>query len=609
MLAELHWIRPYWLLALLPVLLIWLLLLKYRKPQSPWQRFIAPHLQLHLLGQHSKNQPRWPLWLLAWCWVVATIAMAGPSWQRVEQPAIYVDKATVLIIDMSMSMYATDMNPNRLTQARFKALDYIDALQEGELALIAFAGDSFVVSPLTPDHNNVRLQLPTLRPDIMPSQGSNLYAALQAADQLLQQGGYSRGDIVALVDGFERHTERQLTDLVNKLPHRLSIIAFGSEEGAPAQLPDGSLLQDSRGSIVLPRVPLTQLTHLARSSGGVFQQADLSGRDIEAIINQSELSASAKLQQQLQSAGDAWRDKAIYLVWLLLPLALWLGKRGQLFVICLIFLPHDSFAKEFNWWQTPQQQAIEAYQQGDYQRAQQKFTDLQWQAQAAYRAGDYQTAEQAWRTLSEQTPSAEIDYNLGNALAQQGRYDEALAAYQQALQQQPDFKQAQHNAELMQHLLEQQSQEQDDGAEQGDRQDRDDPQESDQQSSPQDESSSGDDASDGNSAENDADPQPDTKSGDEQDDASDDATEGNEEPQENDADQDSQQQEPAVAEQGQQQIIESPWPDASPEEEQELMNILRKVQDDPALLLRNRMHIEHQRRRQHQLPTGVEEEW
>lgn len=610
MFADFHWIRPYWLLSFIPMLLIWLLLLKYRQPKSPWQRFIAPHLQLHMLGQHNQRQRQWPLWLLALCWVLATLAMAGPSWQRIEQPAIHIDKATVLIIDMSMSMYATDMNPNRLSQARFKALDFIDALQEGELALIAFAGDSFIVSPLTPDHNNVSLLLPTLRPDIMPTQGSNFYAALRDADQLLQQAGYTRGDIVALVDGFERQTERELIDLVNKLPHRLSIIAFGSEEGAPAQLPDGSLLQDSRGTIVLPRVPISQLSHLARSSGGVFQQAELSDRDIQAIINQPELSSGARLEQQLKTAGDVWRDKAIYLVWLLLPLALWLGKRGQLFIVCLFILPQESFAREFSWWQTPQQQALAAYQQGDYQQAQQKFSDLQWQAQAAYRAGDYQAAEQAWRSLAEKEQRAEVNYNLGNALAQQGRYDEALAAYQQALQQQPGLTQAQQNAELMRQLLQQQEQEQeqqqDDSSEQGQNQDSDSSQESssDQQSSQQQDTSSGDDQS----GESQEDPQPDSQSNDEQNGDSEDQSESKDEQSEDDAASD-EQQEQALAEQGQQQIIDSPWPDASPEEEQELMNMLRKVQDDPALLLRNRMHIEHQRRRQHQLPTGVKEEW
>ncbi|MCH8539023.1 MAG: tetratricopeptide repeat protein, partial [Alkalimonas sp.] len=484
----------------------------------------------------------------------------------------------------------------------------IDALQEGELALIAFAGDSFVVSPLTPDHNNVSLLLPSLRPDIMPSQGSNLYAALKSADELLQQAGYPRGDIVALVDGFERHTERELTNLVNKLPHRLSIISFGSDEGAPVQLPDGSLLQDSSGTIVLPRVPINQLRHLARSSGGVFQQADLSDRDIQAIINQPELSSGARLEQQLKSAGDVWRDKAIYLVWLLLPLAFWLGKRGQLFIVCLLFLPQESFAREFNWWQTPQRQALEAYQQGDYQQAQQKFTDLQWQAQAAYRAGDYQTAEHAWRTLAETEQQAEFDYNLGNALAQQGRYDEALSAYQRALEQQPDFAQAQQNAELMEQLLEQQQEQsqQDDSSEQGQHQDSDDSQESssDPQSSPDEQSSSGDDSS----AESDAAAQPDSQNDDESSEEHGQQQDGQDEQSEEDT-ANADQQEPDLAEQGQQQIIESPWPDASPEEEQELMNLLRKVQNDPALLLRNRMHIEHQRRRQHQLPTGVQQEW
>lgn len=610
MFADLHFIRPYWLLSLIPLLSVWLLMLKYRQPQSPWQRFIAPHLQLHLLGQHHQRPQFWPVFLLALCWLLAAVAMAGPSWQRVEQPAIAVNKATVLIIDMSMSMYATDMSPNRLTQARFKALDYIDALQEGELALIAFAGDSFVVSPLTPDHNNVRLLLPTLRPDIMPTQGSNFYAALRAADQLLQQAGYPQGDIVALVDGFDRHTEQELTNLISQLPHRLSIIAFGNEDAAPVKLPDGSLLQDSRGTIVLPRVPLSQLNHLARRSGGVFQQAELSDSDIQAILNQAELSTNARLEQQLKTAGDVWRDNAIYLVWLLLPLALWLGKRGQLFVVCLLVWPHESMAREFSWWQTPQQQALQAYQQGDYQQAQQKFSDQHWQAQAAYRAGDYLSAEHAWRRLSEQTPSADTSYNLGNALAQQGRYDEALAAYQQALQQQPDQTQAQQNAALMETLLQQQQEEQQQEESASD--EHNDAQDSDQSNSQESDNtdeSSGSQQDGESDAQDGADPSEPHAHDDAADEGQDQQDEANPNDEHADETGSNEEQTAPQPEQGEQQIIESPWPDASPEEEQQLMNMLRKVQDDPALLLRNRMHIEHQRRRQNQLPTGVKQEW
>ena len=611
--AELHWLRPYWLLSLLPLLMMLALFWRYRQQKSPWQQLIAPHLQQHLLGKTSGRVSRWSLPLLALGWLLAAVALAGPSWQRIEQPAMTVNKATVLIIDMSMSMYATDMAPNRLSQARFKALDFIDALQESELALVAFAGDAFVVSPLTPDHNNVRLLLPNLRPDIMPSQGSNLLAALKEADRLLQQAGFAQGDIVALVDGFERHSERDLFDQVAGMRHRLSIISFGSEEAAPVQLPDGSLLRDRNNQLVLPRVPVNQLRQLAERSGGVFQQAQLADSDIQAVLNQAAHRLHGRTEQKLHSSGDDWRDKAVYLVWLLLPLSLWLGKRGQLLLVCLLLLPPGVMAEgSRSLFQTNEQRAMQAYQQGDYQSAHQLFSDPYWRGQAAYRAGDYRAAEQAWTTLNDKSPAASHSYNLGNALARQGRFEEALSAYQSALQQDPELEQARHNAELIQRLLdEQQEQQQQNGDDNDQSDDQQEPSEQEQgsDSSQSQEDSSGasdpsaaDAAADG-SEQGDSPKQTDSP---EQTDSTE--QEGSNEEQQSEQ-QDQADSEQTVTEQQQRQVVESPWPDADPEQQQELNNLLRKVQDDPALLLRNRMHIEHQRRRQQQLPTGAREEW
>ncbi|MCC5826495.1 VWA domain-containing protein [Alkalimonas sp.] len=607
--ADLYWLRPFWLLSLIPLLLMLVLLWRYRQQQSPWQKLIAPHLQQHLLGKSTEPVVRWSLPALALCWLLAAIALAGPSWQRIEQPAISVNKATVLIIDMSMSMYATDMAPNRLNQARFKALDFIEALQEGELALVAFAGEAFVVSPLTPDHNNVRLLLPNLRPDIMPSQGSNLLAALKEADRLLQQAGYPQGDIVALVDGFERHSELELFDQVSRMRHRLSIISFGSEDAAPVQLPDGSLLRDRNNQLVLPSVPISQLRQLAQRGGGIFAQAQLADSDIQAVLNQPERQ-QGRSEQQLQTTGDAWRDKAVYLVWLLLPLALWLGKRGQLLVVCLLLLPPGVMAEDNrSLFQTDQQRAMQAYQQGDYQSAAQLFSDPYWRGQAAYRAGDYLAAEQAWAALSDTKPAASHSYNLGNALARQGRFEEALNAYQAALQQDPALEQARHNAELIQRLLDEQQEQQQDGDDNGQ---SDDQQEASQQGSDsnqsQEESSSSSDPSAADESADSSAPTDSSEQGDspEQTDSTE-QEDSNEEQQSEQQDQADSEQ--TVTEQQQRQVVESPWPDADPEQQQELNNLLRKVQDDPALLLRNRMHIEHQRRRQQQLPTGAREEW
>lgn len=612
MFADFHFMRPEWFWALIPALLLLVLLALLRKDSSPWHQLIAPHLQQVILGGQRliKKQPlALPLLLLTW--LLAVTALAGPSWQKIPQPAYALKRATVLVLDMSMSIRATDMTPDRLTQLRFKALDFTEQLTEGELALVTFAGDAFVLSPLTPDHNNVRLLIPDLRPEVMPVQGSNLLAALQQADQLLRQAGYPKGDVVVFTDGFNNGSHNQIMDLLNNWPHRLSIIAFGTEQGAPVRLENGELMKNTQGAVVMPRVPLQQLAQFTRRSEGVFSSATIGDQDLEQIVKLpplSELNNSDPLQKM---EGDQWQDSAIYLVWLLLPLALWISRKAPVILLAgFTIIPHNSEAATWqDLWQTPAQQAQQHYQQQQYTEAQQKFRDPLWQGNAAYRNKDFINAEQAFRQAVDSHGGADALYNLGNALAQQQRYADALEAYQQALAAQPDFPQASHNAELMEKLLQQAENQQENQPGNEDQQSEDsqnDQQQKGQQSSDNQQSQQQDKQGENEEGSANEQQQP----------ANDSADSQSAESQDMQADTQQEQAErpltPAEQEEAErktQQAIRETWPNATPEQQQELDNLLRKVQDDPSLLLRNKMYLEYQKRRQQSLPRGVEQEW
>ncbi|PKM19729.1 MAG: colicin transporter [Gammaproteobacteria bacterium HGW-Gammaproteobacteria-15] len=604
MLADFHFLRPLWLLAALPVLLFTVLLYYYRREQSPWHSLIAPHLQQVLLGGQLliKKQPL-ALPLLVLCWLTTTLALAGPSWQKLPQPAFALKKATVLVLDMSLSMRATDMAPDRLTQQRFAALDFTEQLKEGELALLSFAGDAFIISPLTPDHNNIRLLIPDLKPEIMPVQGSNLLAALQQADKLLRQAGYVRGDVVVFTDGFDNNSLREMQDLLNNWPHRLSVLGFGTEAGAPVKLESGELLKSATGAVVVPKLPQAQLAALAKRSGGVYAQATASASALDDLLNLPALSALDQADTGKQIQGDQWQDNAVYLVWLLLPLLLLQRKFSSLLSLgVLMLLPYQADAVEWrDLWQTKQQQAKQDYASGDFASAQQKFNDPLWRGNAAYRSGDYSSAEQAFRQAAEQNPGADALHNLGNSLAQQQRYDEALTAYQQALQHNKDFAPAQQNADLMQQLLQQQEQEKQQQEQQDQQQ-----QDGDKQ---QEQDADGESQSD-DSSQSDADADANSESQQQQSEQQQQNTEAEQqeqpEPQQMQAEEDAQADE---AEQQQQQAVHEAWPNATPEEQQQLDNLLRKVQDDPALLLRNKMYLEYLKRQQQRLPKGVDEQW
>lgn len=620
---ELHWLRIEWLWALpLAVLLPWWCRSIVTRPKG-WEQLIARHLLKALAIEQVATQQHWR-WTLGVIVALLVLALAGPSWQRLPQPAFNLKRGTVLLMDMSLSMHATDVKPDRLAQARFKAIDFANLQAEGDMALVSFAGDAFVITPLTPDHNNITLMIPMLKPEIMPAQGSDLLSALKMADKLLTQAGYTRGDVVAFTDGFVSSQAIALRDYIDDYPHRLSIVAFGTAEGAPIKLEQGTLLKDNQGSIVIPRVPLQQLEQLATVTGGVFTEARYDKVDIDTIAKLSPLDQAAAKQRDERFQGEQWQDGAVWLLWLTLPLiAWWLRKTPLLMVIMLCSVSiksppvqaHEPAAPPTpavkpaaaSWldsvksylWQTPAERAHQQYQQGEYQQAQQGFDNPTWQGNAAYRLGDYALAEQLYR----QTNDATSHYNLGNALAKQQKLPEALQAYQAAKQQQPDLPGLDQNIQLIQQLLKQQQQQaqQQSGQQSSDKQQSTDQkqQQSQQQSEQNSQQSAAAQANGG----------PAQQSGQDQD--------GKGEQQQQQA----QQGKPQQQEQQQMQVAEEQkdaqetkavreaWPNATPEQTQQLDAILRKVQDDPYQLLHNKMVLEYQRRNAQAPQQGDQQEW
>ncbi len=622
MLTDFHWLRPLWLMLIPLVTVLCYFAWRFRREQSPWQQLLAPHLQPTIIATSTYRRQRKPFFIAWFTLVLLVIAAAGPSITKLPQPAFQLQRATVLVLDMSLSMLATDVKPDRVSQARFKALDYASQLGEGELALLTFAGDAYVISPLTPDHNNIKLLLPDLKPEIMPVQGSDVQSALTLAAQLLTQAGYPKGDIVLLTDGFSSSHFMQLRPMLDDFPHRISVLALGTAEGAPIKLSSGELLKDQQGSIVIPKVPFTQLKELASLTGGVYVQNSFDLADVKALLALAPLEMADQTSTESKLTGDEWQDAGVYICWLLLPLALWLGKRTAILVLpVLLLLPPPSAA--FTWqdlFKSRQQQAQQAYQQQDYSAAIEKFEQPIWQGNSAYRSGDFTTAEQFYR----QDRSANGLFNLGNSLMQQQKYQEALDAYQQSAKQQPDLAGVQQNIELAEKLLQQQQEQQNQQGQDGQSQQGDNQQSSEQPSK------------DGETSQQQQDQQP--QDGDQQGQQSKNQDQQGQEQQNsrdqsnqqaNESDQENAQQTEAeqkaaaekqqqmnkptaekAAEAAQQQkAITEAWPNATPEQSQQLDGLMRKVQDDPSLLLRNKMLQEYQKRRQQRLPRGVQEEW
>lgn len=452
-LTEFHFIRPYWLLSILPFIAVFYLLLKNKLSQGSWSNVCDPELLPFILQEKPVKHSRLALFSGGLSALIIIFALAGPTWERLPSPVFRNDAALVIALDLSNSMNANDIKPSRLERARFKIADILKQRKDGQTALLVYAGDAFTVTPLTTDTETIASQLSALTTEIMPAQGNNTPLALSSAIKLLKQTGLQSGEILLITDDVD--LERSTPQVEALAGYRLSILGVGTAEGAPIKLAGGGFLKDAQGNIVLPKLNSTELSKLATAGKGLYKTISNDNSDIEAILSQLQIPTKNSESAVDDLFIDQWNEKGPWLLLLVLPLAALQFRKGLLSfaLICLLPFPKTSYALEWNdLWKTPNQQAQQDFSQKNYQQAADKFQNSQWKASAQYKAGQY---EQAATTLKDEQSSSGL-YNLGNALAKSGKLPEAVEAYEKSLQIDPENEDTKHNKNLVEKELEKQ---------------------------------------------------------------------------------------------------------------------------------------------------------
>jgi Ca-activated chloride channel family protein len=551
--ALLHFIRPYWLLLLPLVFVLPWIWKRSRRPSGDWTRVCDPHLLRWLsVKQASERSRGGGHWLAAVTLLISIVALAGPSWQKLPDSSFSARDARVIVLDLSRSMLAQDLRPNRLTRARFRLADLLGATEEGQAGLVSFAGDAYVVSPLTNDMGTITNLLPALQPDIIPVAGSRADLALEMAASLLQRAGLNMGEVLLVTDSADARVAARARELRDD-GITTSVLGVGTVEGAP--IPSaGGFVSDRAGNVVIAKLERADLQAVAEAGGGSYSELGASAAGLPMWEEQE----SSEFARREDALSERWKDAGPWLVLLLLPLALLGFRRGLFFFLPLLILPgmFYSIPARADWWenawQRKDQQAYQALQSGQAEKAAALARNPALSGEAWYRSGEFTNAFDSWMQLD----SANAHYNRGNALAHLGEYEAAIEAYDKALSLEPGMQDALFNRELLEQMQEQQEQQQE--GEDSESQEGDSSQQ--QQEGDQSQQSEGEEGEEGEQSEQ----------------------------------QEGEQQEGDVNnKEGEQQDYVEAWTE---EDAQAMEQWLRRIPDDPGGLLRRKFRNQHQRR-------------
>lgn len=574
--SGMHLFRPEWLWALAVLPLLGVAWWRRRSRRQGWRGSVDPHLLAHLLERSGGRGGRTLGWVAALAVAIATLALAGPSWRQVAQPLWQGSAPLVVAMELSPAMLAGDLPPSRLARAREKLSTLLAGREGGQVGLVVYAGDAFTVAPLTDDPGNVAVFLDSLHPDVMPVPGQVASRGIEHAQRLLRQAGFDQGRILLLASAADEGAAAAAA-VARSAGYEVSVLGVGTAEGAPYRA--------SGGQLHASRLDVAGLQAVAGAGGGRYQAMTDDGADLDALDV-----LDARVQVDGPAADGralAWVDEGFWLLPPLMLLVLVGFRRGtglKLLVLgsglglVLVAPP----AQAVDWWQRPDQARYERLQEGV----------------EAYRKGAFAEAAEAWDNLD----AADAHYNRGNALARQGQYREALAAYDAALALQPGMEDALANREVVQSALERQQEgggeHEDPGDQPGDQSGgQPQPGEEGQEGEPQD-----------------GEGEPSGKPDNADDSAGDDRDSGAEQRPPADAGEQAaadqaqrERMEQALAdggseEAGTDEVEDAPGAPETPEErERRIANEawLRRVPDDPGGLLREKFRIEYERRRLH----------
>jgi Ca-activated chloride channel homolog len=363
------------------------------------------------------------------------IGLAGPTWKKKEIPGQKIQAVVLIALDLSKSMMTADIQPNRIERAKFKINDFLDANPRARAGLIAFAGTAHPVLPFTSDYKIIKFHARSLSNRIMPVQGTNTTVLLQQIDTLMKHIT-APSTVLLITDAIDNDEAAQLSAWVTNSIHRLEILLVSTPNGAP--------IPGYRK--IISRQDPAVIQNLAQNTKVTITPLTLDNSDVKAIAGR----VSKKLYFESEKKKDAkeWDDMGFLMIYPALLITAFWFRRGWTIQWCLLLFSTLLLSscglksKNPDWWYSKDYQGQLLQNAGKYADAAERFDDDKHKAVAYFKAGNYSAAADLFALDS----TAAGNYNMGLALAKQGRYDAAEIAFNKAVLLDSTLKTAVNNS-------------------------------------------------------------------------------------------------------------------------------------------------------------------
>ena len=447
----------------------------YKKKRQV-KRFGDPELTRQLFLGVSRWRPEVKFWITMLALASFIVALARPQFGTRLDTRERTGIEAIIALDVSNSMLAEDVKPNRLEKAKMMVSNMVDGMRDDKIGLIVFAGQAFVQLPITSDYVSAKMFLETISPSMMSVQGTDIAEAINLSMRsFTQQEDVSRA-IFVITDGEDNEARGvEAAKQAASQGVRVYVLGIGNPGGAPIPIPGtGQYIIDDEGNTVISRLSEEMCREIATAGNGSYIYVDNSSSAQKKLSEQVDRLAKAKMESQIYSEYDEQFQGFVLIGILLLLLDVFLLEReskstwlSNLFhrgrsvsTICLLFFSLAAFSQTDRDYirrgNRLMRDSVYDKAQVEYQKAIERDNTnpishfnlgnaLLYQNKAEDAMKEYETAA---RLEKDKMRLAQIYHNMGVVLQSAKQFDKAVACYRNSLRNDPTNNETRYNYAL-----------------------------------------------------------------------------------------------------------------------------------------------------------------